>query len=161
LSIALDSASKAGTTWLDQDIWEASPAELAGDFVAHLAAAYFLDSPRDVWEFANAGTVLEEAFGLASLYRYEGAKDYFEAPLVDLFELVDCIGLDGVEEALSWSLSILEGGTLEPQPSSGLITVFGDCVGWKGVPSDPVDLASLVFLSIVAVYNKTANIISE
>ncbi|MEB3772133.1 MAG: hypothetical protein GSR82_00470 [Desulfurococcales archaeon] len=161
MSIALDPARSTGVAGLDWVDNEASPADLAGDFTAHLAAVYFLDPPMDVWEFANAGAVLEEAFGLASLYNYEGVKDYFEPPLVDLFELVDCIGLDGVEEALAWSLSVLEGGTLEPRPSSGVIPVLGDCMGWRDVPSDPVNLASLVFLSIVAAYNKTANIISE
>ena len=161
MSIALDSTHSTGVTGLDWIDMKPSPADLAGDFTSHLATVYFLDPPMDTWEFANAGTVLEEAFKIASLYNYEGVKDYFEPPLVDLFELIDCIGLDGVEEALAWSLSVLEGGTLEPRPSSGVIQVLGDCIGWRDTPSDPVSLASLVFLSIVAVYNKTANIVSE
>ena len=140
---------------------ESRVGDLAGDFIAHLASVYFLDYPEDVRELFNAGTVLSEMLARVPLYNYERVKDYFDWPLVDIFELADCIGLDGIEEALAWSLSVLEGGALEPAPSRSLIKVFADCVGWRTEPSSPQDLASLVFLSTIAVYNKTLNNIGE
>jgi hypothetical protein len=140
---------------------ESGARDLAGDFVAHIASVYVLDYPEDVRELAIAGNVLNEMLGRVPLYNYERVKDYFDWPLVDVFELVDCIGLDGLEEVLTWSLSVLEGGALEPAPSDGLIKVFGDCAGWSVEPDDPIDVASLVFLSTIAVYNKTMNFIGE
>ncbi|MCE4606537.1 MAG: hypothetical protein F7B59_04300 [Desulfurococcales archaeon] len=135
--------------------------DLAEDFVAHLALVYFLDCPEDIRELANAGAVLDEMLARVPLYDYERVKDYFDWPLVDIFELVDCIGLDGIEEVLAWSLITLEGRIQEPSSYKNLVKVFADCVGWNTEPSDPQDLASLVFLSTIAVYNKTLSNIGE
>ncbi|MCE4615085.1 MAG: hypothetical protein F7B60_06125 [Desulfurococcales archaeon] len=131
--------------------------DLAGDFVAHLATVFVLDYPEDIRELVNAGRVLDEMLLRVPLYNYDRVKDYFNRPLLDIFELAECVGLDGIEEILAWSLSTLEGGTLEPEPSTSLVKIFGGCVGWNSEPSDPLDLASLVFLSTIAVYNKTLN----
>ncbi len=144
-------------SWLDveEGFWAREAGELAGDFAAHLYAAYFLDWPENLEEVLNAGLVLDEIAERIVLYDYGRVKDYFEGPLVDVFELIGCIGVDGVEEVLEWSIAVLEGAALSPAPDKALVEAYSDCTGWSRVPGDPVEVAGMVFLSLVGAYNKT------
>jgi len=106
------------------------------------------------------GVVIEEIANIfdsllsqvSSMINPEASK-IIGPPLVDLFEIVECVGIDALEDALSNAFKILansEGSHVET------VRVLSDCLGWKNEPplDEPVLTASALIMSLTGALNK-------
>lgn len=89
---------------------------------------------------------------------YREALDSIGYPMVDVFELIEAMGVEGLETVLSYAENIIE-----DHASSGEVPweveVFADLLGWEKSPEelDPDTLAYAIILSFTASFNKTLN----
>ncbi|MFZ8788743.1 MAG: hypothetical protein ACO2OZ_03640 [Acidilobaceae archaeon] len=87
---------------------------------------------------------------------YVKALDVIEYPLVNVFELVEALGVEGLEEVLAYARSAIEGGVGKPPE---VVEVYADLLGWSSSPNnlEPRTLGYAIILSLVASFNKTLN----
>ncbi len=128
--------------------WEAS-------IISSLLATALLD-PESEFDLVAEAT---EVFQYNVLLPLRGeidpeAASLIEGPVVDIVELVDCVGPDAIEDAINWAYSVLGGGFAVDEPEA--LDVLADCLGWGISPAEatPVLKASLLIASLTASFNK-------
>ncbi len=128
--------------------WEAS-------LFASLVTTALLDRGLEKDLVVEAASIFQEAIlpELVGLVDEEAAS-LIEGPVVDIVELVDCVGGDIVGEALNWAYSVLAGRSVEGEPEG--LDILADCLGWAEDPESlpPSLKASLVIASLIASLNK-------
>jgi len=128
--------------------WEAG-------LTASLLATALLEPSVAVDLVAEATRVFQEGvlFRVAGYIDPEAAK-LIEGPVVDVLELVDCVGADVVGDAINWAYGVLTGEASAPQPEG--FEVLADCLGWARDPGElpPSLAASLLIASLTASFNK-------
>jgi len=87
---------------------------------------------------------------------YVKALDAIGYPLVDVFELVEALGVEGLEEVLLYAKNVIEGKVKKPPE---IIDVYADLLGWNLNPGElePRTLGYAIILSFIASFNKTLN----
>jgi hypothetical protein len=87
---------------------------------------------------------------------YVKALDAIGYPLVNVFELVEALGVEGLEEVLEYAKNAIEGEAGEPPEA---VEVYADMLGWSSNPKDLErrTLGYAIILSLVASFNKTLN----
>gem|GEM_PF-765505 len=91
---------------------------------------------------------------------YREALEVIGYPLVDIYELVEALGVDGLESILDYAESILNNNS-ETLPVE--VELYSDLMGWvKDLKSlSPQIIAYSILLSLIASFNKTLNNISR
>lgn len=82
-----------------------------------------------------------------------GAVGY---PLVDVFELVEALGVEGLEEILSYAVNVIDGVPSTPPRD---LYLYADLLGWSKSPEElePIALGYAIILSFIASFNRTLN----
>ncbi len=129
--------------------------ELSASLAVSLVVAGLVEPSVADELVAESVEIFEESILLPASPRIRGeASSLLEGPIVDIVELVDCLGGDLVEASLVWAYRVLvEEDPEEPPEGLGLLA---DCLGWAAAPEevDPETAASLVIMSVTASYNK-------
>lgn len=132
-----------------------SGVELAAGLAVSLVVASLIEPSVAQEVIAESVSIFEDAILLPVSSRIRGdASALLEGPIVDIVELVDCLGGDPVEESIVWAYRVLMEGSEEPHPEG--LDFVADCLGWGASPRevDSETAASLVIMSITAAYNK-------
>ena len=128
--------------------WEAS-------LFASLITTALLEKSLEKELVLEAASIFQEAILPELVGLVDGsAASLIEGPVVDIVELVDCVGGDTVGEALYWAYSILVGKNVENEPEN--LGIIADCLGWAEDPENlpPSLKASLLIASLIASLNK-------
>ncbi len=132
-----------------------SGVDLAASVAVSLVVAGLLEPDVADEVVAESVSIFEDSILLPASPRIRGeASALLEGPIVDIVELVDCLGGDLVEESILWAYNVLVEGSSEPHPEE--LAFLADCLGWSVSPGevDSETAASLVIMSITAAYNK-------
>ncbi len=103
-----------------------------------------------VEEVAN---IFDELLSITASYIDPSATDLIGHPLVDIFELAECIGTEALYEVIAGSMNALAG-------NNGLdydaVEILADCLGWDAQPdkNHPIKTASGVIMSLAGSINK-------
>ncbi|MEB3847067.1 MAG: hypothetical protein GSR74_03725 [Desulfurococcales archaeon] len=101
-------------------------------------------------EVANIFDVL---LSITASYIDPSATDLVGHPLVDIFELTECVGSEALYEVIAGSMNALAGnGDLDYDA----VEILADCLGWEAQPdkSHPIKTASGVIMSLAGSINK-------
>lgn len=121
-----------------------------------LAIASVVDGPERLELLDYISGILDSYVERIRSPLYVRALDVIGYPLVGVFELVEALGVEGLEEVLNYARDALEGGVREPLD---VVRVYADLLGWSSDPRDvePRTLGYAIILSLVASFNKTLN----
>lgn len=137
-------------------VYEAPGEERLG-FVAYLLAASSPLGSRGRLEALDAvAEVVDEAVAKYMSPSYVEALQALGYPLVDVYELVEAMGAEGLEAVLSYAEKTLRG---ERADAPAEVRVYADLLGWTREPEElsPRVLASAILISFVASLNRTVN----
>lgn len=87
---------------------------------------------------------------------YAEALQVIEYPLVNLYELVEALGVDGLEEVLKYAEeAIYDPSVAMPEE----VIAYADLLGWNSDPAelDPRVVGAAILLSFLGSLNKTIN----
>ncbi len=101
-------------------------------------------------EVAN---IFDELLSLTANYIDPSASGLIGHPLVDIFELADCIGAEALYEAIAGSMNALVGNS---DLDYDAVEILADCLGWEAQPdkNHPIKTASGVIMSLAGSINK-------
>ncbi|MCE4620690.1 MAG: hypothetical protein F7C33_06690 [Desulfurococcales archaeon] len=103
-----------------------------------------------VEEVAN---IFDELLSLTASYIDPSAAGLIGYPLVDIFELTECIGTEALYEVIVGSVNTLAGNA---DLDYDTVDILADCLGWEEQPDKnyPIRTASGVIMSLAGAINK-------
>ncbi|MDM7275849.1 MAG: hypothetical protein P3X22_007050 [Thermoprotei archaeon] len=124
-----------------------------------LAVSMVVDGSEKLEALELAADVLDARLWELRGRAYRGALDSIGYPMVDAFELVEALGVEGLENVLSYAESIIEGRKGQSEGIPWEVKVFADLLGWEKDPGelDPETLAYTIIISFTASFNKALN----
>lgn len=124
-----------------------------------LAVSMVVDGSEKLEALEIAADALDSRLWELRGQAYRGALDSIGYPMVDAFELVEALGVEGLENVLSYAEIIIEGRGGRGEDIPWEVRVFADLLGWEKDPGelDPETLAYAIILSFTASFNKALN----
>ena len=101
-------------------------------------------------EVAN---IFDELLSFTASYIDPSATSLIGSPLVDVFELTECIGAETLYEAIAESINVLVG---DDDLDYDSVEILADCLGWEAYPdkNHPIKTASGIIMSLAGSINK-------
>lgn len=121
-----------------------------------IAVASLVDGSERLELLNEASLILDELISRLKSHSYSRALDAIGYPLVDVFELIEVLGVENLEEILAYAVNLIEGNPAE-RPES--LEVYTDLLGWSMSPEelDRETLGYAIILSFTASFNKALN----
>ncbi len=125
-----------------------------------LAIASLVDSSEKLELLEYVSNVLDSFVERIKSPLYVKALDVIGYPLVNVFELVEALGVEGLEEVLAYAKRAVYGEAEKPPE---VVKVYADLLGWSSDPGslEPRILGYALILSFIASFNKTLNDIAS
>jgi len=125
-----------------------------------LAVASVIDGPEKLDLLGEVAAIIDSYIATLRSPQYLKALNAIDYPLLDAFELLEAIGVEGLEEVLSYAERALEGKAGNPPD---IVEVYADLLGWNTSPKElePEILGYAILISFTASFNKALNNIAS